>query len=453
MLVKDILKITGGELLSGDLRACVSPGRISTDSRSIKKGEFFIALKGNNFDGSGFAGDALKNGAVGAMVCGGDVRSDDPRKILIKVDDTTKALQKIAAFHRSEFGIPVIAITGSNGKTTVKEMTALVLSDKYNVLKNEGTKNNHIGVPLTLLRMNSRHEICVLELGMNHKGEIRSLCEIARPDVAVITNVGPSHMEYFNSLDEVFEAKCEIFENIGKGGTIIINGDDAYLSRIKNGKRVVRFGIGEYNDLRASGIKTGSGKISFKLNGGTKFDLNLIGVHNVYNALAAISVGRKFGVSAGSMARSLESYRPVSMRLDIRDINGVKVINDAYNSNPLSMKCAIEALVRYPAESRWVIAGDMLELGERSEEFHSMIGKELAISGVHGLLTVGRMSRFMCEAAGQSGIDRTRTWHCESHDEAVLILKKVIKKGDVVLVKGSRGMHMEKVIDKLMAGN
>lgn len=451
MLVKDILNITGGKLLSGNPDSTVRPDIISTDSRSIKKGEFFIALKGRNFDGSLFAGDALKKGAIGAMVSGGDIRAVDPEKILIKVDDTLKALHSIAAAHRAKFSIPVIAVTGSNGKTTVKEMMADLLSAKYNVLKNEGTKNNHIGVPLTLLKIDGRHEICVLEIGMNHKGEIRTLCEMVKPDIAVITNIGLSHMEYFKSLDEVFEAKSEIFERMGTKGIVVINGDDAYLSKIKRLKTVVRFGMGNYNDFRAGGISIDEGAISFRLNEGMRVELNLIGVHNVYNALAAIAVSGKLGVRLKSIIDLLREYKPVSMRLNIVDAGGIKVINDAYNSNPLSMKCAIDALVRYPAGSRWVVAGDMLELGERSEELHSAIGRELASSGVHGLLTIGRMSKFMYEAAVRSGIDKSMTWHCESHDEAVSILKKVVKRGDAVLVKGSRGMRMEKVVEKLIA--
>ena len=450
MFVKEILRITKGELLSGDPRTSLRPDRISTDSRSIKKGEFFIALKGANFDGSVFVEDALKAGAAGAIFCDADIRPKDSEKVLIKVVDTTDALQKIAAHHRAGFKIPVIAITGSNGKTTVKEMAAHLLSARYEVLKNEGTKNNHVGVPLTLLKMNSSHEMCVLELGMNHKGEISALGRIARPDVAVITNIGPSHLEYFNDLDEVLEAKSEIFERMKKGGLAVINGDDAYLSKIKRKVDIVRFGLGEKNDCMAGGIEVSAGSISFKLNGRSRFRINLIGVHNVYNALAALAVARKFGLSLESIRRRLASYRPVSMRLDVKDVGGIKVINDAYNSNPMSMKCALEALVRYPARSRWVVSGDMLELGARSEEFHRAIGREVALSGANGLFTVGKLSRLMSEEALGSGMDQAMTRHCSSHDEAAALLKKVAKKGDAILVKGSRAMRMEEVINKLI---
>ena len=235
MLIKKILKITNGKLLSGSAASDIDPMSISTDSRTIRPGEFFLPLKGNNFDGEKFIEDAFDKGAIGAFVGGRGPGTGDRDKIIIQVKNTTEALQKIAHVHRMEFDVPVIGVTGSNGKTTAKEMISKVLSSRFNVLKNEGTKNNHIGVPQTLLKLDKRHDICVLEMGANHKGEIRLLADIARPDIAVITNIGPSHLEFLKDLKGVFDAKREIFEFLDENSVAIINGDDKWLSKVKRG--------------------------------------------------------------------------------------------------------------------------------------------------------------------------------------------------------------------------
>jgi len=449
MRVEEILKITGGELLSGDPAAYIRARKISTDTRTISQGEFFIALKGANFNANDFVGDAFKKGAIGAMISGQWFPVKDLNKVVIRVKDTTTALQLIARHHRLKFRIPLIAVTGSNGKTTVKEMIAKILSSKYFVLKNEGTKNNHIGVPQTLLRLSDRHQVCILELGTNHEGEIRLLGDIARPDIAVITNIGPSHLEFFGDLESVFKAKSEIFESLGRRGVIAVNGDDAFLSKVRSGKyKVVRFGLGETNDFRATGISATKKTVTFNLNGRYRFKLNLLGIHNVYNALAAIAVSSRFNAGYAAASEALSAYRPVSMRLNLSMVNGIKIINDAYNSNPISLKSALEALMRYPARARWIVSGDMLELGPKAEDFHSRAGKEMASLGADGLFTIGRLSRHTSEAAIASGMDKSRTLHCSSHDEIAALLKKMAKRGDVVLVKGSRGMRMEEVIEK-----
>ncbi len=448
MQAGEILKVTGGRLLSGDPAAIIRADRITTDSRQVVRGSLFIALKGDKFDGNSFAGQALRKGAMGVVVSGPASLAHTAKDLVIKVDDTLKALQAIAVRHRSKFDIPVVAITGSNGKTTVKEMASAVLSSKYRVLKNEGTKNNHIGVPLTLLKLNEDHQMCVLELGMNHKGEIRTLGGMARPRVAVITNIGPSHIEYFSGLDGIFRAKCEIFEPLERGGTAILNGDDAYLSRVKRtGPRIVRFGVTDVCDFRASSIKASEDGISFLLNGRSRFKLGVIGAHNVYNALAAISVGARFGVGERQMQRALLAFKPFSMRLNVTNINGVSVIDDTYNSNPLSMKCALLALFGYPAGTRWVVAGDMMELGKRSEDYHRQAGRLIASSGAAGLFTYGKLSEAMCREAVSAGMDRSAVFHCSSHGRAAALLKKFVSRGDAVLVKGSRAMRMENVIE------
>jgi len=452
MLVKEILKITRGRLLSGGPDSDIAPSKISTDSRAVKKEDFFVALKGPRFDGNKFADEALKKGAIGALVH--SPQSIVHRKIVIKVDDTTKALQQIAAAWRLKFDIPVIAVTGSNGKTTAKDMIWSVLSAKYNVLRNEGTENNHIGVPKTLLNLNGRCDIAVLELGTNHKGEIKLLADIARPEIAVITNIGESHLEFLGDKDGVFREKIDLLGSLDeRRGTAILNGDDECLSGIKAGRprRVVRFGFKEGNDFRARLVSVGRNGLRFRLNGAAIFQLNLLGVHNIYNALAAIAVARQFGVDYGSIKESLFDYRPGGMRLRLERVAGVDIINDSYNSNPLSMKAALEALKSYPAKSKWVVAGDMLELGRFAALFHKIVGESIAMSGAEGLVTFGRLSRHTLSAARQGGMKRRNLWHCSTHGEVARVLRKVVRKGDAVLLKGSRALKMEKVLEKLKA--
>lgn len=452
MKVKEIVRVTGGRLLSGDPGKEIDLSKVSTDSRSVKKGEFFIALKGANFDGDRFTGEALCRGAIGAVTTlrlrGQDLQLKN--KVIIQVKDTTKALSAIASAHRKKFKIPVIAITGSNGKTTVKDMTAAVLSTRYNVLKNEGTKNNNIGLPQTLLKLNKTHGACVVELGMNHPGEIKDLCRMASPDIAVMTNVGPSHLEFLKDLEGVYRAKREILDSFkDKRGIVVLNGDDKYLARVKEKNfRIVRFGFDGGDDYAAEILGTGKNKISFSVNSGEIFAINMLGLHNVYNALASIAVGRLMKVPYRSIEKSLAGFKPANMRMNSDSARGVDIINDSYNSNPLSMSAALEVLESYPAFSRWVVFGDMLELGEKSEYFHRMAGVLVAKSGADGLLTFGEHSRYVLAEAGASGMLKERLWHCASHSEAARILRKIAAKGDVILIKGSRGMKMEKVVEE-----
>ena len=458
MKVKDIIKVTDGKLLSGNPDTDIDPAKFSTDSRAIKNGEFFIALKGANFDGNEFVGDVLKRGAIGAIVTreqehkstrAQEHKSTGAGKIIIQVRDTTKALQDIAAHHRKQFNIPVVCITGSNGKTTVKDMARHLLSTHFNVLSNEGTKNNHIGVPQTLLKLNLKHQICVLELGTNHKGEIALLAGIARPTVAVFTNIGPSHLEFLGSLKGVFEAKKEMLQDLDREhGLVILNGDDEFLSKIK-GKNIVRYGFDKSNDLAAEVRSSGSGKIHFTVNNEMGFELNLLGNHNVNNALAAIAIALNFGLSYRMIRKAFLAYKPTHMRLEPDRIRGIDILNDSYNSNPGSMMRALEAVKLYPAKSKWIVSGDMLELGRESKYFHKMIGECIAKSGFEGLVTFGELSKQTLSQAKAKGMREDRLWHCSTHDEIAGLLKKVVRKGDVVLIKGSRSMRMEKVLEKM----
>ena len=450
MKINEILKITGGKLVSGDRQTDIDLSTISTDSRAIKAGQFFLPLKGNNFNGEDFIAEAFSKGAIGSFTTQHPIPNTQHPKIIIRVKNTTEALQKIAHAHRMKFDIPVIGVTGSNGKTTVKEMISGILLAKFKVLKNEGTKNNHIGVPQTLLKLKKGHDICVLEMGTNHKGEIRTLADIARPDTAVITNIGPSHLEFLKCLKGVYESKKEIFSFFERRGKAVINGDDEYLSTVKGAQYdVIRFGFGSGNDFRASHVKIESNSINFLLNDKYPFTLKLLGAHNVYNALAAIAVARNFGLSYESIRKTILEYRPVGMRLSIKNIGGIAVINDAYNSNPLSMKCALETVRLYPAKARWIVSADMLELGKKDRSFHAVTGETIAKYGFDGLLTFGKLSQLTSLSAVKCGMDKERVWHCSTREEIADILRKVSGEGDVVLVKGSRAMKMEEVIEFL----
>ena len=432
MKVKEILKITHGKLVSGKSNAEIDLAKISTDSRAIKKGEFFIALKGANFNGNEFVGEVLRKGAVGAILEGQRSGVKGQGKIIIQVRDTTKALQDIASHHRKQFKIPVVCITGSNGKTTVKDMSWHLLSTHFNVLSNEGTKNNHIGVPQTLLKLNPKHQICVLELGTNHKGEIALLAKIARPTVAVITNVGPSHLEFLGSLKGVLEAKREILQYLDKKrGLVILNGDDELLAKIKN-KNIVRYGFGSSSDLRAKALVSKSKKINFLVNDKMAFELNLPGKHNIYNALAAITIALNFGISYKMIRKALADFKPAHMRLQLDKVRGIDILNDSYNSNPSSMMRALETVKCYPGKAKWIVSGDMLELGKESERFHRVIGESVAKSGFEGLVTFGELSKYTSSQAKAEGMRPDRLWHCSTHDEIAGLLKKFAKKGDVL---------------------
>jgi len=451
MRVSEIIKVTKGKLLSGSPKTEIDPSRISTDSRTIKRGDFFVALKGPKFDGNEFVREVLKKGAIGAIITHNAQRTTHNDKVIIRVSDTTKSLQDIAAYHRSKFQTPVICVTGSNGKTTVKDMIWHILSAKYNVLRNEGTKNNHIGVPQTLLQLKKSHDICVLELGTNHEGEIRSLARIARPNAAVITNIGPAHLEFLGDLEGIFREKSSILNYLDKkGGLLVLNGDDEFLSRIKkNGFNVIRYGFGEACDLKAEALPSKGKGLLFVLNNRMIFSLAALGIHNIYNSMAAIAVGLSFGLEHRLIRKALSGYKPAGMRLALENIRGIDIVNDSYNSNPLSMMKALEVVKDYPARAKWIVSGDMLELGNESERFHRMIGEFIAKAGIEGLMTFGEFSRHTLSQARALGMTPSRLWHCSTHDEIAQLLKKVVKRGDVVLVKGSRGMQMEKVLEKL----
>ncbi len=398
---------------------------VSIDSRTIKRGQFFIAIRGKRFDGHDFIDTALKKGAFGVI--------GEEKGAMIRVKDSLTALGNIAAYHRKRFNIPIVGITGSNGKTTTKDMIAHILSYKGTVLKNNGTENNLIGLPLTLLRLKSRHSFAVLEMGANSFGEIRRLSNILKPNIGLITNIGPSHLEYFKDIEGVLKAKSELLEVLGIKETLFLNGDDAMLTRLKPRSIVKTFGKGRKNDIQPSHLK-----------------VKFLGEHNEFNALSAIGVCMHLGISMNIIQEALGSFKGSSMRMEHKRIKGIDIINDAYNSNPLSLKCAIDAFSKFKAKGkRIVVSGDMLELGKKDRLFHGRAGRHIASSSIDKLVAVGSLSRYTLQAASRAGMDKDCLWSCLDSREAAALLKKIIEPGDAVLIKGSRSMSMEKIIDEL----
>jgi len=366
------------------------------------------------------------------------------------VPDSLRALGDIAQYHRRKFNIPVIGITGSNGKTTVKELVAHILSAKYNTLKNNGTENNLIGLPLTLLRLKKQHEVAVLEMGANHVGEIKRLSYILRPTIGLITNIGPSHLEYFKDLKTVLKAKSEILSNISRHGSIVLNRDDKFLKQLPCRLNTITFGIRKKSDFQATNITQIDQKLQFDLNGKIRFKLNLAGRHNIYNALASIAVAQHLKVKIETIRKTLAEFKPLPMRMNLDRIKGINIIDDTYNSNPLSTECAIQFLSNFKTRGKKIlVAGDMLELGNRAKYFHQRIGKLTADSLINNLITVGELSSETHSTARKFGMKKETIWRCVSVDNAACILNKITRPGDVVLVKGSRAMGMEKIIKKL----
>lgn len=385
---------------------------ISTDTRTIRRGDLFIPIKGEKFNGRKFIPQALKKGAL-----------------VLDVKNGLKALQDLAAYHRSKFDIPVIGVTGSVGKTTTKDMIASILSQETATLKNEENLNNEIGVPLTLLRLSKKHRAAVIEMAMQDLGEIELLARIARPTVSVVTNIGEAHLEFLKTKRNVARAKSEIFRYLKKGDHAVINQDDEYFENLKarvggRGARVVTFGILEKANIAPD-----------KLRG---IKLPVPGEHNIYNALAAIAAAKILNAKKRSIKRGLESFRPSSKRMDViirRD--RVKIINDTYNANPQSMAAALKVLASLEGR-KIAVLGDMYELGKKTRRAHQRIGKLSRKLGVHTLISVGKLSR-----------DMRADHHFAAKPAAIRKLKQIIRAGDQVLVKASRGMKLEEVVEAI----
>ena len=426
---------------------------VSIDTRSIKPGDVFFALRGENFDGHDFTVCAAHKGA--ACIVKEKNKKIDLKRLkgvtVLEVDDSIQAFGRAARHHRRKFPIPVIAVTGSNGKTTTKEMLSWVLSLRYRVLKNEGTKNNHIGVPLTLLKLTSEHDVAVVELGTNHFGEIGYLSELCQPTMGIITNIGASHLEFFKNVKGVFREKFELVKKMRHPCVVILNADDPLMAPevSANRNKPVVFGIGlnHTTDFTASAVKSLGLQTSFRINNHTMVLPNP-GAHNVYNALCAGAAARILGFSYKEIAGRLKSFEFPKGRLQVRIQENIFILDDTYNANPFSFDSALTTLRDFKSTGRKIlIMGDMMELGKDGESFHSRAG-ESAAGFCDAIITVGRLSQHAAEAAKKMNGMVSRVFACLTLQEArdVLYNKVSIRKNDVILIKGSRAMKMEEMV-------
>jgi UDP-N-acetylmuramoyl-tripeptide--D-alanyl-D-alanine ligase len=423
----------------------------SIDSRTLQPGELFIAIKGERFDGHNFVQAALKKDAVAAIVHSG-ARIDVDQKRLLFVEDTLQALQALGAAARRLWGKPLVAVTGSAGKTTTKEILAHLLAQRFRVMKSAGNLNNHIGLPLELLKLEPEHEVAVVEMGMNHAGEIRALGKLAHHDMAIVTNVAPAHLEFFNSVADIARAKYEIIESLHPGGVAVLNADDEYVSQFGrdfHGK-VVTFGIRKPADVSAKEIKSnGIAGSSFQLVAGGVSEvvsLPLVGEHNISNALAAAAAALERGVSPSQIAAALATLQPADKRGQTLELGGAIIINDCYNSNPSALKAMIDALAGMKARRHILVAGEMLELGPTSEALHRECGRHAAEKKMDIVVGVGGMARALSEEAGTAGV---QSKFVETAEEAGEWLGRELRPGDAVLLKASRGVKLERALEAL----
>jgi UDP-N-acetylmuramoyl-tripeptide--D-alanyl-D-alanine ligase len=457
--LKELEQVTGGVLHTGSAAGESLLRGVSIDSRTVKKGNLFVAIPGDKFDGHDFVKQASDQGAQAALVARDRWTEALGRSlgnmVTISVLDTKKALGDLAAWYKAKFEIPTVAVTGTNGKTTTKEMVAEALSDRFKVIKSPQSYNNRIGVPLTIFRLNSNSGALVVELGMSQPGEIATLAKMARPHIGVITNIGPAHLESMLSLEQIAKAKFELPDNMPSPKTLILNADDPLLDdRIrqkKPGERIVSFGVDRQADFRADQIKAGAdGLVSFRVNRGQTVNLLLLGRHNVYNALAALAVADLMGVEQAQAIKKLERYTPSDLRMELVVIRDVTVINDSYNANPVSMERALETLKEMKASGRRIaVLADMLELGERSAQFHAEVGRKANELGIDLLLTVGELAGRIAQGAKQAGMSEKSVRTFESNQQVSHYLLENLQAGDAVLVKGSRKMKTEEIVAAL----
>jgi len=452
--LKDVLKATAGIIVSGKSENKFYG--ISTDSRQVFKGNLFIALKGEKFDGHDFVRTALDKGAAGILV-------QDEAKInqtltdrtvaVIKVADTLTALGDLAHEWRKRFSIPVIGLTGSSGKTTTKEMMAAIIGREKNILKTEGNLNNLIGLPQTIFRLTKKHELVILEMGTNTRGEIKRLTQIAAPDIGLITNVGPAHLAGFGSIDVVREEKNDLFLNMSSSGIAIINLDDKAVTTAAerwNGRRIT-FSMSPNADVTVKDIKMNGIKgMNFNMVIGEntqKVEMKIVGLHHVNNAMAAAAAAFAVGTDIKTIAEGLAEFRPFSGRMEmIRLRNGAFLLDDSYNANPASVREALMTLKDLKVHHNgYVFLGDMLELGEEAGEMHRKIGMLIATIGVNALFLQGDFSEITVAGAVEGGLSPENIFFLSDKDKGIDYLKEHLKKGDWILVKGSRRMKMEKI--------
>ena len=422
----------------------------SIDSRTVRPGELFFAVRGERLDGHDFVASALEKGAAAAVVRSDQADRFSDKNRLIFVDDTLIALQTLATAVRKVWGKPLIGVTGSAGKTTTKEAIAHVLSARNRVLKSEGNFNNHFGLPLMLLKLEPEHDLAVIEMGMSHAGEIRALAKIAQPEIGVVTNVAPVHLEFFDSLAGIARAKYELVESLPSNGTAVLNADDEYVSQFGRDFRgkVIKYGIKAMADVKAENIVSrGVAGSEFDVIVGESREhavLQLVGEHNILNALAAISVGLACGMQPSESVAALRSLAPVDKRGQVLQLGNITVVNDCYNSNPKALNAMVDALAAMKAARRIVVAGEMLELGPAAEELHRSAGRHIGEKKIDVLIGVRGLAQAIVDGATEAG---TQAVFIATPEEAGEWLARETRGGDVVLLKASRGVKLEKALD------
>jgi UDP-N-acetylmuramoyl-tripeptide--D-alanyl-D-alanine ligase len=445
----EIARLAGGSLTAGD--GTVQISNVSTDSRTLKAGDLFVALRGDNFDGHRFVESAAKAGAAGAIVDSNWKGAVPKRFVLIRTSDTLQAYQELAANYRKSLTLKVVAITGSNGKTSTKDFTAAVLARGFQVTKTEGNFNNHVGLPRTVLEATSHHELAVWEIGMNHPGEIAGLAKLAAPDVGIITNIGVAHIEFMGSREAIAKEKGALAEAIAANGTVILNADDPFSESIadRTPARVVFAGTAR-GTVRAIEIRQTADGSEFTILEGAhrcRAQLPVPGLHMVQNSLLALAAGRVFGLSLEDCAAGLAATPLTKARSQIRDIYGVQFLDDSYNANPDSMKAALRTLVELDADGKRVaVLGEMRELGDESQRAHSEVGETAAALKIDHLIAIGTVAAAIADAAKRAGLREAAV--VGSTSEAALLLNEITTPGDLVLIKGSRAARTEEVIEQ-----
>ena len=428
---------------------------VNTDSRQVRPGDLFVALKGDRFDGHDFVSQVAGPGAVAMLVERNRMPDHLPECPVLVVENTRTALGQLGAAYRRQFELPVIAVGGSNGKTTTKELVAALLRQKLPALWSQASFNNDIGVPLTLLQLESQHRAAVLEVGTNHPGELAPLVRMVNPGIGIITNIGREHLEFFGDVAGVVKEEGMLAELLPATGTLILNGDDAYSHEIslRTKARVVRVGLGEKNDWRAKGARLDKGGVNFRVEGpqaglNGDYRVNLLGRHQVLNALLAIAAGAELDLGRAEIQRGLAECQPAKMRLQYWEANGIRVLDDTYNANADSTLAALETLCDLPLQGRRVaVLGDMAELGTQSAAAHVEVGRRAAKLGIGQLFVIGKMGPVTARAARDAGL--TRVIEFAEVEMAAPAIKNFLKTGDVVLLKASRVSHLERIAESL----
>ena len=451
LTLKEIIDVTNGTLVYGnENEECISFER---DTRAIKDGDIFIGFKGETVDGGIRYKEALENGAKGCIInkCANENLEKIENKFILEVEDTILATQQIAKLKRKKYNIPVVAITGSVGKTSTKDIIASVVSEKYDVLKTQGNMNNHIGLPMTILGLRN-HTAMVVEMGMNHFGEISTLTKIAKPTIAVITNVGTAHIGNLGSRENILKAKLEILEDLSKDGTVVINNDNDLLHKWylenKDNYNIVTYGIENDSMEKAQDINYLESSSKYNLKNEGVIEVPVGGEAFVYNSLAAISVGKALGIGMDKIKQGILKFELTKMRLDVqKSSKGYTIINDCYNANYDSMKSALQYLNRTPGNRKIAVLGDMLELGDFSKKLHEGVGNAVIENKVDILITVGKEAKNIAKIAMKNNVE---TYEYTDNNSAISKLKEILEPEDSVLVKASNSMNFKEIVSAIM---